>query len=884
MKTKFFKKLSFVLVVAMVLSVLTPAAGVFAAKKPKLNATSKYLHLGVDGKDEFDFNISNKKSGWKYDWESANEDVVTVDKKGVVTAAGVGKTKVTVYITDKDGEEVTSLSATVTVRDNIKEVKISNAPEGKIAVGKEYDFNRSFVTVSGSTKKTSSITRWEVSPEGATINDKGLFTATKAGKYTVTARAFQSDAKYQSWLKDKETYKDYVLDDDSVEVTVEASIVGIKQINKNSFTVEFDSSMKDTDLSATNAMVYQVINGKLYNTGTEKIKSLTLDETGKVATVETYGNFVSKGSYQFTYGDMNGLFTAADTSHSEIAGIVFDDFQVKTNDYVDMRDHVKAVNKDGVVILDGQDIAPYLTFEYKGEYTHGWTDGYNLYINKDGFTAKVLAKYNNYVYDEESKTYKNIEFQDEAVAIGLDSIVDKTSLQFALTSSGSAPDVNDNSKWATSGFTVAAGDEDYKVYTRYKKNTDPSWAGFTLAGDTEFIYDTTNSDKLVIYGNALYPFNTGVVTVLVKENNEKKTVIGSFDVTIVSTRAYVAPTVENNTVSLGNKDFGPGLTQHNESKTVTIVNKDSVGAPVTPSATYEVVNRSQYWSSGNAEPGVSFSYGSGANAGKTYATVTAPGVPKGTYRIKVSLTAYNTTHAVYIYVNVLDSSNATATRWQVELSDSEVDLYGVDDDVNVGINVYGYNVNGARVAVAESSNYSVTVKRADNGVAIKYGATSTNIPIAIVSGSAVTATGSAINMVDLTTYLVNAKVTTADSTVNRPVGADLGTVSLTVKDTTEVKPQRTKTTVNHNKGTVANAIFDAFDFYLDGKKIDETTDAGSFRFKYTKGGRLSDKVVGGDGIVAGENIYIYEVYYETTWGNGNYVTYTFKVGQSITID
>ena len=98
MKTKFFKKLSFVLAVAMVLSVFAPAAGAFAAGEPKLNSTKKYLHLsGKPGSNEFNFNIKNKVKGWKYFWESADEAVAEVNEKnGVVIATGVGKTKLTV--------------------------------------------------------------------------------------------------------------------------------------------------------------------------------------------------------------------------------------------------------------------------------------------------------------------------------------------------------------------------------------------------------------------------------------------------------------------------------------------------------------------------------------------------------------------------------------------------------------------------------------------------------------------------------------------------------------------------------------------------------------------------------------------------------------------
>jgi len=146
MKKSFFKKLSFVLASAMVLTAVAPASGALAAKAPKLNAKSKYLHLDVEGKNEFNFNIKNKKKGWKYAWSSANEDVVTVNKKnGVVTAEGVGSTKVSVVITGKDGAEVDELSAKVTVRDNIKSLTITNKPEGdKLAVGEEQQLQQRF--------------------------------------------------------------------------------------------------------------------------------------------------------------------------------------------------------------------------------------------------------------------------------------------------------------------------------------------------------------------------------------------------------------------------------------------------------------------------------------------------------------------------------------------------------------------------------------------------------------------------------------------------------------------------------------------------------------------------------------------------------------------
>ena len=250
MKKRFFKRLSLVLALAMVLSVVSPAAGAFAKPAPSLNSVKKYLHLGREETDAnwFNFNIKNKKSGWKYFWESADESVATVkETNGVTTAVGVGRTEVTVYITDKDGNDVTDLTAEVIVRDNIEEVTINN-PIEKLAVGEEHNFNRDFVTEAGRTDKTSAITRWTIDPaEGVELNaNNGVVVPQEAGEYTITAWSFQSKARYNNWLKDPVKYAGEVLDTDTCTFTVGVEIVGIKQLDTTKFEVEFTGDASDS--------------------------------------------------------------------------------------------------------------------------------------------------------------------------------------------------------------------------------------------------------------------------------------------------------------------------------------------------------------------------------------------------------------------------------------------------------------------------------------------------------------------------------------------------------------------------------------------------------------------------------------------------------------
>ena len=66
MKKNFFKKLSFVMALAMIISVVAPAAGAFAATTLKLNATSKTLFLGEN--DAYNFNVIGKSTGATESW------------------------------------------------------------------------------------------------------------------------------------------------------------------------------------------------------------------------------------------------------------------------------------------------------------------------------------------------------------------------------------------------------------------------------------------------------------------------------------------------------------------------------------------------------------------------------------------------------------------------------------------------------------------------------------------------------------------------------------------------------------------------------------------------------------------------------------------------
>lgn len=885
---------------AMIVSVIAPAAGVFAAAKLTLTSTNKTLHLsGEPGSNKYNFNINGtKEKGWKYLWTSSNEDVAEVNaSNGVTTATGIGTANITVVITDKKGKEVETLTAKVTVKDNIKTVKIANAPDRALAIDEEYDFNRSYVTLAGSETKTTAITRWSLAEatDKATITENdGKFKATEAGKYTVVARSFQSKAKYEEWKTTKAA--NLLLAEDSVEVTVAIGLKEVKQITLNKFTAEFDADMSKADFST--AKVYQIINGTAYETGTEKIKEVKVE--GKVATVELYADLRQETEYKFVYGDLSATFKSAKVAISEVTELRFDDFDVNIyGSGFDMYTKVAGLNANGVEIYApaaNSDLTGYVSFKYEGNNVDGYQANNLLYIFKEGYSDKVTATFENYVFNNETKQYDTIKFSDAAIAKGVksDDSLNTASIQYALVNSGNP--ASDSSAW-TDAKTVPQEDGGYLIYTRYKLNSDPSNAGYRYSYDANttnnpvtFKYVTTNADKLLVAGNSIFPVAQGTVAVLVYkvDSNNNETLVGSFDVLIQGKRAFVGATAAPAYVSVGNN------VDHAETADVKITSKDSMNQNIPASVingngaigyTWErvpsvpagqtvvepnvVISRTPAW---NDASQITVSV-TGKNAAGVPATV-------GAYQLKVSLTAYGATKDVFITVQVLDGNNNTnVVRWAVELDPATVDL---KDNANqtVAINVYGYNSNNVRVDKLDTSEYDVTVKKSNGQDAGNYTAASI-AAVRAVSGGAVQTYG-------VDNYLVTATVLNGGTNhpTKKATGAVIQAVQFEVKNTSVTDKKVVSTAIDSN--TVFNMTKAAFDFKLNGDNFD-ANEAQIYKVRYSIGASPYVDAYENDAndvvVTAGNNLRVDSVVFrvaKTVGGNTTYIDYTIGVGVTVT--
>ena len=720
MKTKFFKKLSFVLALAMVLSIFAPAAGAFAAKAPKLNSTKKYLHLDVDGKNEFNFNISNKGKGWKYFWESANEDVAVVNEKnGVTTATGAGKTKVQVTITDADDEEVDVLSATVTVRDNIETVKISN-PVETLSVGEEHDYNRSYVTVAGNTKGSESVTRWTVEPaEGATIDNKGVFVATEAGEYTVTANSFQSKARYKAWLKDAEANTDEVLATDTTKVVVAGSMVDAKQVDEDTVKVIFDTEVEDVEKNLT---LYQLV-------GTTKVKQLVkevkLAEDKKSADVTVYIPFTQEADFVVEYTGMDDIsFKAARMKAEDVTYIKVDTSKAVYGESTEIK--VKLFNADGVDVTAGEGLSNRVTMEAE-EVAGTFFDGKNLMIFDENKAVKITATYHTYEWDSTSgEELGNL--QAVGVVIGVDADATNITGLDAWTIVKQNNDTTYSPDFNNVKQLIAAEDVDFRLFVKFNTKTGSDTDSVNSDdNEPDFEFESSNDEVMIVGSNGeLYPNKQGVVTVIVKygKDTATKTPVGAVQITVGPKAKASNLVLGSYSASVSNKIA--------DSKDVSLKLTDQSGRDVefdSSDVAVEITNGPatiEFWDV--AADGKKITFNGQLSDGQE--------VEKGRYSIKI--TVKDVTR--YITVNVITSDADTVSKYVLELGNNKVDLKAEDKKVNksISIKLFGLASNGTKIEepTFDGENFKLVVDApyvsgAEWDYKNEYGATNNNTSVTI---------------------------------------------------------------------------------------------------------------------------------------------------------
>ncbi len=857
MKKNFFKKLSFILALAMIVTALAPASGVFAAAKaPKLSATSKTLHLDDPdrGANKYDFNISNKQSGWKYLWTSSDQDVVKVNKSnGLATATGAGTAKVSVKISDKSGEEVDTLSATVLVRDNIAKLTITNTPAGdKLAVGAENDFNRSYVTAAGLTKGSEGITRWTATDkdgktDGATISDSGLFVASKAGEYTITARSFQSKSKYNEWLADN-TKSTLVTASTTYTVKVAVSMTKVEQVDLDTFKVTFDSAVEDV---ATKLALKSIVGTVNVN---ELIKSVSLDADKKVATVDVFVPFKAGTTYVVSYPEMTDVqFVGASQKVEDVVriDILSASAEIGKNKTLD----IALYNKDGVNIANA-DLLSRVTIAIPDDTNAYYNGGRDIMMYTLGATSTIVATYHTWNYDNAGLEIGIL------TASKVITCVNQSTDNISVINSYTIGNVGDTSPDFVNNLkkSISLSDVSKQLFVELK-GKDANNNDLTVNNISGGNFKFKSNDEAVLYvgetNGTLYPSKVGSANVIVYYND---VAIGNVAITVTARRELSTVALSTNGVALSNAAFG-------DTASVTVSTaKDQLGESIS----YDI----DTVFAGNSAPAGLLTSARNAN------TITFDGtsVPAGTYNYTVTLTDLNNSDKKFvrnIQVSIQTPSSPTVVSYyKVETNKSVYDMKVTDGDrsEDVVVSIYGYASNNVKNAKLDTTTggYSVTVDSPNDTEPTIVAAADNNGTFALVAstpGSITTTSGAAI-----ATKLAGGqyKLTATKS------GATTLYAYFTVNDS-QAKPQVTVKKSFSNADTVIASIKDCISVSLNGHSItgllSDTDSSEFYNIDYRD--------------TVGKVVHVKEIYYYEqvgSTGSNLYVKHTIKLDLNVRYD
>lgn len=502
---KFFRALA--LVLALVLVIGTVPATQASAKVKK----SKTLYVGGAQGESKDGELKSaikgkvalyKLAGYTSKTKKGHEisakiksgkDIVDVTSKYVVAEA-FGKAVVTLTVDGVKHDVVINVKANATDKTLTVE-----GLEKTAVVGVEYE-----VALPRAGKDSDERRLFTDATEGVTIKDgasarKYLVTFTKAGTYTLTAEAFQSEAL------------DAATATKTIEVTAKVPApASAKQISATKFEVTFDGKMTgiiDKDKISNNDIYYLVGETHIV-TGVVKSVTVDKDDATKVV-IESYTAFKEGETYYFAYGDAEPVsFKSAVNSAANIDTIklVADDHY-----YVNKEGTValKYYNADGVE-LTVDTVFPTITITSGNEYA------YMTGANKVTFFAVGAATIKAVVilgYDE-NNNYKEISREDTITIAG----TEEPPATLVSSKYSFGQDASKEVHYILMGETKELKIE-YKdsknVTTKFDSSVD------TIGVGAKYVIKSANESIAMIKNGKVEAVNTGNTTIILYEIDNK---------------------------------------------------------------------------------------------------------------------------------------------------------------------------------------------------------------------------------------------------------------------------------------------------------------------------------------------------------------------------
>lgn len=824
----FFKKLAFVLALAMVVTAIAPAAQASAAAQPTLNATSKKIYIDGDytGKysDTFTLKVWNK-GDYRVTFASSDTKIATVTKwYGVVTAKAVGTATITATVSNKTtGKVVKTLSSKVYVKKNADSVKFGSLAkfDQPLVVGDKVKINvarvAGTVTAWKQADKTqiSDYTLWTSSnPEVATVDKWGTVKAIAAGETTISAVAMQTEGTVAT----------------TAPVTVKVTVVakGITEVTQKTTTkleVAFGAA-QDTDKVTKSTLTITPADASKVK---PLIKEVKWNDAKTVATVTVYTSLEDKVAYTVAVKDTDSKkdFVA---SVGEVASITL----TKPATVVEnVESKIEYVLKDANGIeLPADDNK--VTFEL----IDGEQNGY-LYTNKvtvfeKGKTVTIQATYHTNDYSNEGV---ETVIKSNVLPVAAISLADTTltSQKFTITKDG-YPSNWDN---VTQNLRVTLDSSGYKIEAYAKDSASNEYK----SSNNKFKFESLDTSVLVVNESTgeLYPITEGSVQVKVTAiDNEKYFIV---TVTVTAKAKVAAFTFDKYSATVSNK----ANVQDEFAFVATL--KDQYGNDITGTLSIE------------------YGYNSSKDASKINGFVTVNGNKVevdpsvvlnddvGAYTMKVSCGDLSR----IITVIVKKPGDPTAKR--LVLSTNNVDLAlnnSNDSEKAVTVNYYEVDKDGIKVQNI-TSNYDVIVK-SPNGKEL-VSETGTNKFVLVGKDSANVLTKK-VKVVSGTSFeLADTKAGTYSVILNDKQDS----TKTAVKSAFSVTDNQVKPVVKQNATSV-----DAQTSTLDTikKAFSVTTSNKSEKVEITD---AQVKFVGGTTITSGVTVIVKSIEVTETFDNGTFV-------------
>ncbi len=381
----FFKKLAFVMALAMVVSLAAPAAqSALAATEftyAEQESGKKVTSLSMKAGDKVDLKFIGVKDYKNFilEWQSSNPSVATVDKNGVITAISEGVTEVTLKV--GDGTVYTSTPVRVGVGEVMDVVlgtsKNDTFSEYTLNLGETVDLN--FYGVTNWTAGKYACTWTSTNTAVATVDKMGVVTPVAAGTTEVTVA-----------IVDKAT--GVALNVVPVSITVPEStanlsytVAQVSDITAN-LTFEGEISLKASDISLS-----RVYDGDIEVAWPiEEVKM-----NGNVVTIKPYVAFADGDKYIVRVG-------SADEGHPFTTSIGAVD-QIAVS--------YKSLDKTGKAYTNGED-GDEITITLSARLYSKGVDVTNVY-GTDDIVYTLLTDNDNISIDEYSGT---VVFYREKVA------------------------------------------------------------------------------------------------------------------------------------------------------------------------------------------------------------------------------------------------------------------------------------------------------------------------------------------------------------------------------------------------------------------------------------------------------------------------------------